>query len=92
MNAFLTAVLFVVSALTCVRLLFYRRGSARYRLHVSLLAWVLIASSGSTALEVLLGRFAHGATLGHVGLAVVLCVLSFTARGNVADILRTRHE
>lgn len=89
----LTVLLFAASALTCMRLLFYRRRGARYRPHISAVAWLLIVSSGSTAIDILLGRLPPGAaSIGHVGLAVVVCALTFAARGNVAAILRTDHD
>ncbi len=88
-----TAILLIASTLTCVRLLFYRRAGARYRWHMSALAWLLIVSTGSTALDILLGRFPSGtAHWGQVGITVVLCALTFAARGNVADIIRTHHD
>lgn len=85
--------LLAANATTCLRLLMYRRAGARYRPLVSACAWLLIASTGSTALGVLLGMYpAHHIHLGDVGISLVLCVLSLTARGNVAAILRTDHD
>lgn len=81
------------NAITCLRLLIYRRAGARYRPLVSACAWLLIASTGSTALGVLLGMYpASHIHLGDVGISLVLCVLSLTARGNVAAIIRTNHD
>ena len=78
------AVLCYVS--TCMRLLCYRRGLANYRLHMSVLAWLLIVFTGTSALEILLG---HGhATLGQAGIACVLCVLVYRAQGNVSTVIR----
>lgn len=79
-------ILCIACILICVRLLMFRRAGRRYRFGVSLLAWLLIASSGSAALDILL----HGAariTWGEAGIAGVLCVLTFIARGNVAHII-----
>jgi VIT1/CCC1 family predicted Fe2+/Mn2+ transporter len=85
--------LLVANATTCVRLLVYRRAGARYRPLVSAYAWLLIASTGSTALGVLLGLYpASHIHLGDVGTSLVLCVLSLAARGNVAAIIRTNHD
>lgn len=85
--------LLVANAVTCLRLLIYRRAGARYRPLVSACAWLLIASTGSTALAIVLGQYpAQHIHLGDVGISLVLCVLSLTARGNVAAILRTDHD
>lgn len=85
--------LLLANAVTCLRLLIYRRDGARYRPLVSACAWLLIASTGSTALGVLLGMYpVQHIHLGDVGISLVLCVLSLTARGNVAAILRTDHD
>lgn len=80
-------VLCIACALTCARLLMFRRTGLRYRWGVSFLAWVLAASTGSIALNIFIhGR--SGVTWGEVGIATVLCVLTFMARGNVAHIMR----
>lgn len=93
MEHFMTALLFLVNAITCARLLLYRRAGARYRLVVSVCAWVLIVSTGSTALGIVLGLYASTPIhLGDLGVSLVLCVLSLTAQGNVAAILRTNHD
>lgn len=83
-------ILCIACALTCARVLLFRRAGLRYRFGISLLAWVLAASSGSIALNVLLGA-AH-ITWGEAGMGVVLCVLTFLARGNVAHIMRRNHD
>lgn len=86
----LATLLLVSNATTCVRLLCYRRGAARYRPLVSACAWMLIAATGSTALGVIFGQYPpDDIHLGDIGISLVLCVLSLTARGNVAAILRT---
>jgi len=82
--------LFTANAITCVRLFIYRREGARYRPVVSIAAWLLIASTGSTALGIVLGQYPPSDIhAGDLGISLVLCVLSLTARGNVAAILRT---
>ena len=89
----LAMLLFLANAITCARLLLYRCAGARYRVVVSVCAWVLIVSTGSTALDVVLGRYASTPIhLGDLGVSLVLCVLSLTAQGNVAAILRTNHD
>lgn len=90
LNHLFAVLLFASNAITCVRLVVYRRGPAHYHLHVSAAAWLLIASTGSTALGVLLGLYPAGDIhIGDLGISIVLCALSLSARGNVAAILRT---
>lgn len=93
MDHLLALALFAANVITCLRLLCYRRDGARYRPLVSVAAWLLIASTGTTSLAIVLGRYPpDDIHLGDVGIAVVVCVLSLTARGNVAAILRTNHD
>ena len=94
MDHLIALLLFSTNAITCVRLFLYRREGARYRPLVSVAAWLLIVSSGSTALGIVLGQYPPSDIhVGDIGISLVLCVLSLTARGNVAAILRTtNHE
>jgi len=93
MDHLIALLLFATNAITGVRLFLYRREGARYRPIVSIAAWLLIVSTGSTALGIALGQYPPGDIhLGDIGIALVLCVLSLTARGNVAAILRTNHD
>lgn len=78
-------------ALTCARVLLFRRTGLRYRWFISLLAWVLAASSGSVAINILLHRAAD-ITWGEAGMASVLCIATYLARGNIAHIMRANHE
>lgn len=84
-------VLCAACMLTCARVLLFRRAGLRYRWGISALAWVLAASTGSVALDILLHGPAH-ISWGEAGIAVVMCVLTFLARGNVAHIMRINHE
>ena len=93
MDHLLALLLFAANLITCLRLLLYRRAGARYRPLVSVAAWLLIASTGSTALAIALGQYPpQHIHIGDLGVSLVLCVLSLTARGNVAAILRTDHD
>jgi len=81
----------VMSALICVaicvRLVTFRRAGARYRLWVSLLAYLLAASTGCQALASFLGMYqVHSPFI--LAVLAVLCVLVFRAQGNVASIVR----
>lgn len=86
MTKLLTMLALLSYASTCIRLLCYRRGLANYRIHISLIAWLLIVATGTCALEILLG---HGhPSLGQAGIALTLCLLVYRAQGNVANIVR----
>lgn len=84
-------VLCAACALTCARVLLFRRAGLRYRWGISLLAWVLAASTGSVAIDILLHGTAH-ISWGEAGIAVVMCTLTFLSRGNVAHIMRINRE
>lgn len=93
MDHLLALLYLLANAITCTRLLIYRRDGARFRPLVSIAAWVLIASTGGGALGLLVGLYPPTHVhLSDLGMAVVLCVLSLTARGDVAAILRTDHD
>ena len=71
----------------CLRLVTFRRAGARYRFWNSMLAWVLAACAGCQALSSFLGLYPVRSPFVLITL-VVLCVLVFRARGNVASIFR----
>ncbi len=80
---------FTFSAATCLRLIFYRRGSARFKRHISLLAWLLIVITGSIALCVLTGKVT-AAQMHPLGI-LLLCYLAgatWWAKGNIAQLIR----
>ncbi|MDY7547277.1 phage holin family protein [Glaciimonas sp. CA11.2] len=81
-----TAIAFCCYLAACGQLLCYRRGLANYRIHLSSLAWLLIALTGSCALDILLGD--APVSLAQAGLAFTLCIIVCRARGNVAHLLK----
>ena len=86
MNKLLMLIAVLSYATTCLRLLCYRRGYANYRIHISLVAWLLIVFTGTCALEIVLGT--ARTSFGQAGIAFTLCVLVYRAQGNVANIIR----
>ena len=93
MASLLALVMMVAHTITCLRLLLYRRDGSRYRPAISAAAWILIVSTGTTALELGLGLYpAPAIHLGDAGMALMLCLLSLRARGDVAHLLRTRYD
>lgn len=82
---------FICSAI-CVRIAAYRREGARYRAGVSLLAYLLCVGTGCYSLTVYLDmlRGHSHATLSPWLLIIllVLAVLVYRARGNVARIIQ----
>ncbi|MGZ9893026.1 phage holin family protein [Bordetella bronchiseptica] len=88
----LVALLFVaVNLATSARLVCYRRRGARYRPGMSAVAYLLAVFTGGQALDVLIrhGQLTHwqsGVTPWQLGISVLLAILVFRARGNVAAI------
>lgn len=87
MTKTLTLLALLSYASTCLRLLCYRRGLANHRFHISLVAWLLIVATGTSALEILLDH--SRVSFGTASIAFTLCVLVHRAQGNVANIIRS---
>jgi len=86
----LVTVLTLLAALAiCVRLLTYRpSANARHRRCASWCAWLLIASTGGQALHILLAGATAQTSPWSLGTLLVLVVLTYRARGNVARLMR----
>jgi uncharacterized membrane protein len=85
----LDLLLFAICAASCLRLLFYRRSGARFKRHISIVAYLLILLTGGLALALLTGRIA--ATDIHPLVILALALLTaavYYARGNIAHIIR----
>lgn len=89
METIIALIAVLANVLTAGRLICYRRGPSRYRRGVSALAYVLIVCSGGQAIDTLVN--AGRVTPWEAGVATVIAVLVWRARGNVADIVRCRH-
>lgn len=73
----------------CVRLIFYRRRGARFRRHISVAAWLLIAANGAIVLRILLDPYTACPAGWALALpAAVLALLVCRARGNIAALIR----
>lgn len=89
MRELITILTLVLNAGICFRLLTYRSGpETRHRRAVGLLAWLLIASTGSHALQILLIGCAAQVNVWQLIVLTVLLILAFRANGNVARLLR----
>lgn len=83
-----TVTLFVCSAI-CLRLITYRRRGSRFRPGVSLCAYLTALCTGSQALSILIDDYPGGQlSPWMLGLLLILLVLIFRARGNLAGLLR----
>lgn len=82
----------VICGAICVRIVSYRRAGARYRVAVSLLAYVLAAATGcyslSITLTALYGKHAAPVSPFLLVILLVVLVLVYRARGNVATVMR----
>lgn len=73
----------------CGRLLTYRRlPGTRHRAGIGLCAWLLIASTGGQALQIMVTGAHAASNPWQLGVLSVLVALSFRARGNVAHMLK----
>ncbi len=79
----IAAIAYLLSAL---RLACYTRGDARYRRSISLLASLFGGVLCICGLEILLDR--QPTSFGQAAAIVLLCILIFRSRGNVAALLR----
>lgn len=68
-----------------LRVFFYRRNGARHRPHVSWIAWAILAIAGASAIDVTV--HAKQAVFLDTARAVLLALLLWCARGNVAQLL-----
>lgn len=84
----LVLLVFICHSITTFRLLSYQRGMSNYRSSVSLLAWLLMVCTGSRALDILLHLKTTSITPDQAGIALLLCILVWRTRGNVAALLR----
>jgi|TARA_X000001388_G_scaffold3203_6_gene2338 drug/metabolite transporter (DMT)-like permease len=79
----------------CLRLVMFRREGARYRPGVSLCAWLLAVGTGGYSLTVALAPIT-GHQVAPVSpfllvVFVILAVMVWRSRGNVATVLRPNH-
>lgn len=79
----LAAVAYIASA---IRLVCFKRNGGRIRRGISLIACMLIASLLCSGLEILL--YQPTVSPWQTAIAVLLCILVYRSRGNLAAILR----
>lgn len=83
----IAAVSYFIAAL---RLVLFKRGSLRYKRHVSLLASALVGTFLCAGLEIIF--FSPPISIFQSALALMFCVLTLRARGNVATLMRVHHD
>ncbi|WP_315807479.1 phage holin family protein [Pseudomonas sp. C9-3] len=79
----ITAIAYILAAL---RMAYYQRGTSRFRRGISTIASLLGGTLFISGLEILLNR--EPVSIWHSANIVLLCVLVFRSRGNVAALLR----
>lgn len=69
------------------RLIMFNRGGCHYKLHISFIAWLLVASTGALAIALITG-ITHAQQLPGLlsTVLLVLAVLVFRSGGNVAHL------
>ncbi|CNL62667.1 phage holin family protein [Yersinia aldovae] len=85
------SILITLNAISCsliaLRLIAFQRNGAGYNRAASLCAFVLIAASGTVAIRIAFGQYAH-ADPAETLLNLALCVVVFTAKGNIRHLTR----
>jgi len=76
--------------IAAVRLATFRRGSRRYKRHLSLFASALIGTLLCAGLEIVF--LEPEVSVFQSALALLFCVLTLRARGNVATLMRMPHD
>jgi hypothetical protein len=77
-------------SLAAFRILVYRKEGARHRRHISLLAWALLVMLGGSAIEVAVNLKVVSPF--DLVRAVILAVVVFAVRGNVARLIRSGEQ
>lgn len=91
MNEFLTLMKVGVSAAICIRLFFYRwPHDSRYRIGVTMVAYLLMLCSGAVAILLAMGN-RPAAQIFDAGIYASILIMVLAARGNLAKILEIRH-
>jgi hypothetical protein len=85
MNLMPAYVALLAYTLSSARILFYRRGDATHKRHISWLAWMLLAVCGGSAIDTALHM--HAVTILDACRAWALLIIVASARGNVARML-----
>jgi hypothetical protein len=87
MDDLLTAATLTCSLAICVRLLIYRApAGSRHRRGIAFVAWLLIASTGGQAVQILLQDAHATPSAWHLVLLAVLLIAICRARGNLARL------
>lgn len=80
---------FFLSGAICLRLIFYSRNGAKFKPHISLVAWLVITGTGSLALSLATGNLkAHDLHPVLIILIGGVAPIIFFARGNIARLFR----
>lgn len=77
----------IICAITSVRLLTYRRGSASHNPLMAFIAWLLTVSTAAVSICVLTGEYFY-TDWTEVLINLLLCVAVIRARGNIGHLLR----
>lgn len=79
-------------AITCMRLLMYRRKGARYRRMASAVAYALALATGAVAIRTLYGTYQYPVDPSELLINIVLCAAMLASRGNVMALLSPRRS
>ncbi|MDR3429678.1 phage holin family protein [Silvimonas sp.] len=86
----LTLLLLITMLAATGRILFYRRNGARFRRHISVLAWFIAVCLTGSAIGLLIRPY-HDTPRGIDVLILLLCVRIWRDKGNVARLFGGGH-
>ncbi|MFJ9531265.1 phage holin family protein [Herbaspirillum sp. NPDC101396] len=79
----------VMSLLIVMRLMFYRKKHARHKVHMSLVAYLLLVAYGWTAIRILTGEYLSPVDWSDLAVNAAVLLAVFYAKGNIARFLMT---
>lgn len=86
----LDLVITLLCILSVFRLISYQRGSARFKRHYGILAWLIICIMGSLAIHILGGRICTSDWPILLPLTSIFTLAVYRCRGNVAQLVNVR--
>ncbi|EJL93506.1 Protein of unknown function (DUF754) [Herbaspirillum sp. CF444] len=79
----------VISLLVVGRLMFYRKKHARHKVHMSVVAYLLLVAYGWTAIRILTGEYLSPVDWSDLAVNAAVLLAVFYAKGNIARFLMT---
>ncbi|ROP56296.1 putative 3TM holin [Enterobacter sp. BIGb0383] len=81
----------IICAAAAIRLVTFRRNHTGHNRQIAWLAWLLTVATGSVPIRVLTGEYFY-TDWTDVFINLLLCIMIFRARGNVAHLLKGKSD